>query len=211
MDWILGLFDRDDEPEMTVSHLQEPEMDVPHQKPENRTKINVNPLQEVYRKGTDQDWMVKKIIEHEGYRLDPYTDTTGHITGGIGHKFTEEDFQNFNTSWSDEEKAEYWKEKFREDFAKASRHAVAIANQHDINLNDEKMYVLTDMVFNLGPTGVKGFKNFLADLSQDNIDGAIQEMKYTSKESDTHSKWYKQVPNRVDSLAEILRKANESS
>ena len=82
------------------------------------------------------DWAVRKIVEHEGFRLDPYTDTEGYITGGVGHKFTKEDFANFNTKWTREEKMAYWEKKFEEDYARAQSQAERLANQYGIKLSD---------------------------------------------------------------------------
>jgi GH24 family phage-related lysozyme (muramidase) len=159
----------------------------------------------------EKEWAVKKIIEHEGFRLEPYTDTRGFITGGIGHKFTKEDFKNFNTKWPREKKEQYWADRFDEDLAKAERNAIALSNKYDIPLSDKNLYVLTDMSFNLGNEGVSKFKNFLTNLGKGKVEDAILEMKQVSKDDPTPSKWYKQVPNRVDSLVEILRSSNESS
>ena len=159
----------------------------------------------------ENEWAVKKIIEHEGFRVEPYTDTRGFITGGIGHKFTKEDFQNFDTKWSREKKVKYWEDRFNEDLAKAERNAIALSNKYNIPLSEKNLYVLTDMSFNLGNEGVGKFKNFLKNLGAGKTEDAILEMKQVSKDDPTPSKWYKQVPNRVDSLVEILRSSNESS
>lgn len=159
----------------------------------------------------DNDWAVKKIIQHEGFRVDPYTDTMGYITGGVGHKFTKDDFDNFNPNWTREEKMKYWEERFFEDLASAEQTARRLAARHNIRLDDEKiLYVLTDMAFNLGANGLSKFGNFLKALGQGDIEWAILEMKQVSKDNPTPSRWYRQVPNRVDSLIEILRSTNES-
>lgn len=190
------------EPDMAVGHVQEPSMDIPHQQPQAVATPEITAEQ-------IEDWRQKKIIEHEGFRLNPYKDTQGYVTGGIGHKFTKEDFQSWDPSWSEEEKREYWLKKFKEDYARASRIAIAMSTKYDIDPREDYMYVLTDMAFNLGPTGLSKFKNFLTDLSNDNVEGAIAEMKRTSKFKAEPSKWYKQVPKRVDALVDILRGRDE--
>jgi len=48
------------------------------------------------------------------------------------------------------------------------------------------------MVFQLGLTKTRGFKRFLAALSSKNYATAILEVK--------DSQWYRQTPNRVDSM-----------
>lgn len=207
------------EPPMAVSHPQEPPMAVSHtQSKDGIPNIEAEEKKRVFNFPAPevQDWAMRKILEHEGFRLNPYKDTEGHITGGIGHKFTREDFQNFRPEWPTEKKYEYWMERFKEDYARASRAAIKIMLKHGIEPNETIQYVLTDMVFNMGPLAVggginrkgenvKGFKNFLADLREGNIEGAILEMKRKNKKSEEPSKWYSQVPNRVESLIKILR------
>ncbi|AKF37328.1 glycoside hydrolase family protein [Yersinia enterocolitica] len=51
---------------------------------------------------------------------------------------------------------------------------------------------LVMMVFQLGLAGTKGFKRFLSALSNGNYATAILEVK--------DSKWYRQTPNRVESM-----------
>lgn len=159
----------------------------------------------------DISWAVAKIVEHEGFRLNPYTDHLGYITGGVGHKFTKYDFEHYRKDWSREEKTKYWGARFEEDLSRSEEAALRLADVYGIELTDKILYVLTDMAFNLGPAGLAGFRNFLAALARGDIDSAIEEMKYERKGSETHSKWYRQVPNRVDSLIQILRSSNESS
>jgi len=201
------------EPPMAVSHPpQEPPMAVSH---EQTTRKNW-PAPKV------EDWKKAKLIEHEGFRLNPYKDTTGNITGGIGHKFTKEDFKNWNPAWSEQEKYDYWMKRFKEDYAIASRAAIKTMIKYDIKPTEKIQYVLTDMIFNMGALNVAGgvapdgtvkhgFKNFLQDLKKGDIEGATIEMKRKNKSSAEKNKWYKQVPNRVESLVKILRSENESS
>ena len=183
------------EPKMAIGHVQEPPMDTSYRK----------------KPEFDDEKAKLKIIEHEGFRPDPYTDSLGFITGGIGHKFTKSDFDNFDPKWSREEKMQYWSERFEEDYERAKMGAIKIGNQYGIDMTPEKLYVLTDMNFNLGTAGVKKFKNFLSDLGKNDIEGAILEMKQVSKDNPKPSKWYKQVPNRVESLVEILRSSSYES
>lgn len=209
---VRGVRSRKVHPLFTESGVQ----DVPVLKDEDK-KVKVEERPEKYRPPVEvENWKIKQIIEHEGFRLNPYRDHLGNLTGGIGHKFTRDDYRNFDINWSDEEKLNYWMERFKEDYAFASRSAIAIMNKYNIKPNEAIQYVLTDMVFNMGPLGVgggvgpkgkkvTGFKNFLTDLSKGNIEGAIMEMKRVSKNSAKPSKWYTQVPNRVEKLAEILR------
>lgn len=149
------------------------------------------------------DDLIQQLIHHEGFRLNPYVDTEGYITGGVGHKFTKEDFQNWNGDWSREEKESYWYDRFQEDISSAKAAAERAGKANKV---DPKYFpVLTEMAFNMGEQGLKGFPTFLKDLGAGNVEDAITEMMYTDKTKTKKSKWFKQVPNRVNSLVKILR------
>lgn len=67
-------------------------------------------------------------------------------------------------------------------------------NSLKLNLPPESRWndFLIMMVFQLGLKGTQGFKRFLAALSNGNYATAILEVK--------DSKWYRQTPNRVESM-----------
>lgn len=148
---------------------------------------------------------VGKIMKHEGYRTEPYKDTEGYLTGGTGHKMTAEDMRNFDTNWSDDEKNNYWADRFEEDYAKASTGAVRLMAKNGIKDNPIVEGVLVNMIFNMGENGVSKFKNFLTALSNEQPDEAVKEMKTSS--SGGKSKWYRQVGGRVDELANEIKDA----
>ena len=56
--------------------------------------------------------------------------------------------------------------------------------------------VLVEMVFQLGYQKASGFKRMLAGLSAGDINAACSEMR--------NSAWYKQTPNRVQSLIKLM-------
>ena len=146
---------------------------------------------------------VGKLMKHEGFRLDPYEDTEGYLTGGTGHKFTQEDYKNFNTNGTDEEKLDYWTARFDEDYTKANTAAIRIMSKQGIEDNPKIQEVLVNMVFNLGEAGVNKFPSFLKALASKNSKDAEYEMKHGA--SGTKSKWYKQVGGRVDELAKDIK------
>lgn len=190
-------------PALDVSYREKPT--VPNIAADQVKKKAIGPAAEV------QNWSMRKILEHEGYRANPYKDTRKKLTGGIGHLMTKEDFKNFDYDWDDKKKSEYWMSRFKEDYGRSSRAAIALMNKYEIEPNEVHQFVLTDMAFNLGPNGLASFKNFLQDLGSGNTEGAILEMKRVSKYSSEPSDWYKQVPERVESLIALLRSPNESS
>lgn len=153
--------------------------------------------------------LMEEILKDEGFRLNPYKDSRGYVTGGIGHLFTKEDFQNWNPAWSVEEKVDYWTEKFKQDYSSAQRVAERMMKAKGIKDQGEVKDVITNMAYNMGERKLSGFKNFLTALSGDEPDifRAIYEMKH-SKDGKA-SPWYEQVPERVDKLAERLRGSYE--
>jgi GH24 family phage-related lysozyme (muramidase) len=144
--------------------------------------------------------ILEALIDHEGYEREPYEDTKKYLTGGIGHKFTQDDFDNFNYDWSDKEKDAYWTQKFDEDYLTASRSANRIMEERGIEPNDAIREVLVDMVFNMGEKGVNKFPSFLKALADKDPERAVFEMK-TGKDGKTKSEWYQQTGRRVDNLA----------
>lgn len=137
------------------------------------------------------------LLEHEGMSLDPYRCTSGYLTGGVGHKMSQEDIEDFNPCWNDQRKWKHWILKFDEDYERASVQAVRLMYRYDIAANMEIHSVLTDMIFNMGYRGVTKFVKFLKALSEKDTEKAVYEMY--------NSLWYKQVGRRVDNLAKIVR------
>lgn len=146
---------------------------------------------------------VGQIIEHEGFRLDPYKDTLGYLTGGIGHKMSQADIEEFDPNWDEDTKYSYWIDKFEQDHSNAVKQAAQIMDEKGIEPNRAVNGVLVDMVFNLGAKGVRGFSSFLQALADKDAEKAEYEMKHRSDGS--KGLWYSQVGKRVDNLAEIIR------
>ena len=66
------------------------------------------------------------------------------------------------------------------------------------DLNQERQNAIIDMVFNLGITRFKGFKNAIAAMSKSDFDTAADEFY--------DSRWAKQVGNRAIEICEMIRK-----
>ncbi len=113
-----------------------------------------------------------------------YKDSLGKPTVGYGHLvLVGEDFSHGLT----EVQADALLDK---DIAIARRGVEALK----LNLPSDSRWndFLVLMVFQLGLTKTRGFKRFLAALSSKNYATAILEVK--------DSQWYRQTPNRVDSM-----------
>lgn len=138
-----------------------------------------------------------RIKAHEGYRLEPYKDTLGFLTGGWGHKIL-----------GGEEVPMYvegWQELFDKDFDIALKGANSLIQE---NLRDNHTFlsdtqqatvqgVLIEMCFQLGQAGVSKFKKMFKALAECEFSEAAKQMK--------DSRWYDQTPARCLELSDIIK------
>jgi lysozyme len=122
-------------------------------------------------------------MKDEGFRLDPYLCPANHWTGGVGHKMTQKDWKEFDLKWSKDKKLTYWTGKFTQDLDQSIKDIIQLISDHGLELNKDQMNVLVNMRFNLGLSGLKGFKKMLAALSRKEIERAAEEM--------LDSKWHR--------------------
>ena len=133
----------------------------------------------------------ESIRKHEGYRLEPYKCTGGHLTGGIGHKILEG--EEIPTT------EEGWLELFDKDFDKALAGAQRLVDEDRVH--PTAFGVIIEMVFQLGEAGVGKFKKMLAAVNRHDYMDAGWEMK--------DSKWNMQTPNRCEELSFRMRNIPE--
>ena len=143
------------------------------------------------------DIIKARIKAHEGYRLEPYKDTLGFLTGGWGHKIL-----------GGEEVPESeagWQELFDKDFDIALKGANSLIQEH---LRDNHTFlsdsqkaiiqgVLIEMCFQLGQAGVGKFKNMFKALGECEFFEAAEQMQ--------DSRWYDQTPARCLELSDIIK------
>lgn len=127
--------------------------------------------------------------DFEGLRIKPYKCTAGKLTIGYG--------RNLEDNGISLDEAEYM---FNNDFNAAYESVLRLlkANAVDINnLSDCRLFVLTDMMFNLGYLRLSKFKKLLQALKNQDYVAASNEMK--------DSNWYKQVGNRAKKLCDMMK------
>jgi lysozyme len=137
--------------------------------------------------------LLESVKKHEGYRNKVYLDTLGKRTVGVGHLCVE-DF------WEDDKEYEesFLMEILEKDLQEAIRGAKELMDEHGCADIDERAEeILIEMVFQLGRTGVKKFRNMWKALSEHNYIGASFEM--------LDSRWAKQTPNRAKAMAEQMK------
>ena len=137
--------------------------------------------------------LLESVKKHEGYRNKVYLDTLGKRTVGVGHLCVE-DF------WEDDKEYEesFLMEILQKDLQEAIRGAKELMDEHGCADIDERAEeIIIEMVFQLGRTGVKKFRNMWKALSEHNYVGASYEM--------LDSKWAKQTPNRAKDMAKTMK------
>ena len=129
--------------------------------------------------------LMKSVKAHEGYRNKVYLDSLGKRTVGVGHLCVE-DF------WEDNKEYE---EKFlltilEHDLKSAIKSAEELCSDCP-DLDDLARETITEMVFQLGKTGVLKFRKFWKALKEKppSYSAAATEM--------LDSRWAKQTPNRA--------------
>lgn len=132
--------------------------------------------------------LMSRIKSHEGFRLDPYKDTLGFLTGGYGHKILEG--EEVPTT------QEGWEELFEKDFNKAWDSMLQLCEVFELNIKQEAKCILCEMIFQMGYSGVSKFKNMLKALKDENY--------YLSSQEMLDSRWAKQTPNRAKALSDLM-------
>ena len=128
----------------------------------------------------------ERIKRHEGRRLFPYQDTTGHTSIGFGRNLT-------GRGISAEEA-----EMMLESDINSARHRIDLLPlEVREKCNQAREDILTEMVFQLGYMGVLKFKRMLGAIQAGDFERASKEM--------LRSKWAEQTPGRCQEMAEVMR------
>jgi lysozyme len=125
------------------------------------------------------------LISHEQYRQFPYTDTTGHLTVGIGRNLSARGISTTEAIQLLDDDILYFSSKLA--------HFLDCFTE----LNEARQIALIDMCFNLGVQGFLNFKEMINALNAHDYDRAADEM--------VKSKWHDQVGERATCLENIIR------
>lgn len=127
--------------------------------------------------------------DFEGLRLKPYRCTAGKLTIGYGRNLDDVGITKTEADML-----------FERDFAAAESEVRRLCKEFGIdvdNLIEQRFYVLTDMMFNLGYTRLSQFKKLLQALKNGLYEDAAKEMM--------DSLWAKQVGNRAITLYNLMK------
>lgn len=125
------------------------------------------------------------LVRHEGIRLNPYKDTVGKLTIGIG--------RNLDDTGISENEAYYL---LSNDIDRAVVNLREIFKSFD-TFTDDRQIALVDMMLNLGKGGFCGFRNMINAIDNEDWNTASLEA--------LDSKWANQVGNRAKEIVLLLR------
>jgi|ERR1035437_14241 lysozyme len=125
------------------------------------------------------------LIKHEDLRTLPYTDTTGHLTIGVGRNLTDDGI-------SIDEAMIMLDDDINNKISDLKKHL-----PYYDSLPDKVQLVLIDMCFNMGIGGLLTFKNTLLLIKTGQYKKAADAM--------LKSLWAKQVGNRAIEDSNILK------
>ena len=128
----------------------------------------------------------ERIKSNEGFSSKPYKDQLGYLTIGYGHLI----LPNENILLKKQINKKELEEIFEKDFKKA------LSNFNNtfkpFTLNEKESELLIEMIFQLGIKGCLKFKNLIKNIKKGNKHLVCFDMM--------DSLWYKQTPNRVNTL-----------
>tara|TARA_A100000172_G_C3020566_1_gene102943 strand:- start:258 stop:713 length:456 start_codon:yes stop_codon:yes gene_type:complete len=141
-----------------------------------------------------------RVKSHEGCVLEPYDDSLGKLTVGIGHLVQAHERKRFQlgVKITQEEADELFDIDLNRAAAGADELIIKNIGDHD-DLPQVIQEVLVEMVFQLGATGVKQFRNMWASLKEKDWPMAAMHMK--------DSRWRKQTKKRCEHLSKMVEMA----
>jgi lysozyme len=132
----------------------------------------------------DRDAMIRQLRLHEGERLKPYRCTAGKLTIGIGRNLEDRGITAQESAYLlSNDIDHHWRQLVQ---------ALPWVTQ----LDPVRQRVLLDMAFNLGITGLLGFRNTLATVRAGSYEQAAAMM--------LQSKWAGQVGRRAERLSRMM-------
>ena len=139
----------------------------------------------------DRERLAAQLRLHEGVEHKPYKCTAGYLTIGVG--------RNIEKRGLSDDEIDY----ILNNDVDIATSELASTFDWFAGLDDVRMRVVVDMVFNLGMPRFKQFQNMLAAIeAQDWPEAAAQMMD---------SRWAKQVGARAERLRDMMETGEDSS
>ena len=140
------------------------------------------------------------IIEHEGIRYEPYKDSVGLWTVGVGHLIGDGKTlpPEYNRKFSHEEVMAMFEKDYDKHKKQAQSNVPGFGKYDSLG-----QAALVDLTFNMGPGWPRKFKNTSAKLGAGDTAGAAEGL--------TNSKWYTQVGRRAPIITGMIRESKVSA
>lgn len=132
----------------------------------------------------DRQLLRSQLERHEGLRLKPYRDTVGKLTVGYG--------RNLDDIGVSRDEADF----MLDNDIDMIEGQLKTVDEYQA-LDPLRQTVLVNMGFNLGFYGLMKFKKMWAAIAREDYAEAARQM--------LDSKWHRQVGNRAQELAQIMR------
>ena len=141
----------------------------------------------------------KMIIAHEGIRYQPYKDSLGLWTVGVGHLIGNGKTlpPEMNRTFSHDEVMAM----FDKDYEHHRKAAEGISGFNKFNATGQA--ALTDLTFNMGPAWSRKWPNTSKAIALGNAEGAASGLQ--------NSKWYGQVGSRAPKIVAMMRAGSKNS
>jgi len=171
------------------------------------------PLRPGTRGGLDPERLRKRLRKHEGYSETVYREPiSGNLTIGIGHDLVTGTDAHVEAVGGNVERLKAGKDRLSpaqvEQLLELDIREKTAATRKIIpnykELPGRAQEILVEMVFQMGPRGVSGFKNMIDALKVQDFRRAADEM--------LDSEWHrKQTPRRAKELSDLMRSLAEPS
>jgi lysozyme len=138
------------------------------------------------------DKLLESVKKHEGFRNKVYLDSLGKRTVGYGHLCVEDKWVD---GWT------YSQVELEDLLEKDLQSAIDQANDmcKDIDLHEDAKNTIIEMIFQLGGSGVKKFRNMWSALREAPPNYVVASLEMLD------SKWAKQTPNRAKEMSDHMK------
>lgn len=147
--------------------------------------------------------IAKMLRLDEGFKDKPYRDTEGYPTVGIGQRIGPKNALMSNYTFSiSRNVADVWMQEIAASYLDKMKNDTRISAAL-LKCNDARTDALVNMGYQLGVSGLSGFRNTLVLISNGSFEKASVEM--------LNSLWAKQSPQRAKRISETIRTGDYSA
>ena len=163
-----------------------------------------------------ENQLIKELKKEEGFRSDPYKDTTGNWTIGYGHNLYGRSFDHYENDYlfpdhinipiTPMQYVKYWQNSpmtqdqaeyiLEQDILIVKHVALKIYRKQWLEFNDNQKVAILDLIFNLGEVKYRKFRRHIKATKE-------LDWKRSAKEI-LNSKAARELPERYNRLAKLL-------